>query len=74
LTQDPEFVSNLLRVIADSIIAKLPNGMREDAVRDFAKRVLRACSSTRDEYFDNEDSIAILEEIAQRTVEASGQK
>jgi len=74
LTQDPEFVTNLLRVIADSIIAKLPNGLREDAVRDFAKRVLRACASTRVEYFDSEDSIAILEEIAQRTVEAFGQK
>ena len=68
LTQDPEFVINLVGVIARSIIAELPNPSREDAVRDFAKRILRACASSRVEYFDSEDSIEIMEELARKTV------
>jgi hypothetical protein len=68
LTQDPEFVVNLLGVISRCILAELPITVREDAVRDFAKRVLRACASSRVEYFDNEDSIEILEGLAEKTV------
>ena len=68
LTQDPEFVVNLLGVISRCVVAELPNSSREDAVRDFAKRILRACASTRVEYFDSEDSIEIMEELAKKTV------
>ncbi len=68
LTQDPEFVVNLLGVISRRILSELPNSAREDAVRDFAKRILRACASSRVEYFDSEDSIEIMEELAKRTV------
>lgn len=68
LTQDPEFVVNLLGVISRCILAELPITAREDAVRDFAKRVLRACASSRVEYFDSEDSIEILEALAKKTV------
>jgi hypothetical protein len=68
LTQDPEFVVNLLGVISRRILSELPNSAREDAVRDFAKRLLRACASSRVEYFDSEDSIEIMEELAKRTV------
>ena len=68
LTQDPEFVVNLLGVISRRVVAELPIASREDAVRDFAKRVLRACASSRVEYFESEDSIEIMEELAKKTV------
>lgn len=68
LTQDPEFVVNLLGVISRRIVSDLPIASRENAVRDFAKRVLRACASSRLEYFDSEASIEILEGLATKTV------
>lgn len=68
LTQDPEFAVNLLGVISRCIVAELPNAAREDAARAFAKRTLQACASSRVEYFDNEDSIEIMEELEKNTV------
>jgi hypothetical protein len=69
LTQDLEFVSILLESISLQILPKLPIGdLRQDAVRDFAKRVLRASSSTKLAYFDIEDVREELKSLALLTV------
>jgi len=69
LTQDLEFVSLLLESISVHILPKLPVGdVRQDAVRDFAKRVLRASSSTKLPYFYTDDCREELKSLAFQTV------